>query len=259
MGKERGEAAMTISEAARRNHDRLFPDHTSTLAATDPELIEIFDNWAFGDVLKDETFDTRTRLMVQLAALIACQAVNEYRVMLSAALNVGVTPVQIKELVYQAVPYAGMAKVFDFLHTTNEVLKEAGVELPLPAQSTTNPETRARKGLDVQRTIFGDTIDQLYAKSPKDQVHIQEFLSANCFGDYYTRTGLDLATRELLTFSMLVSLGGCEAQLAGHVAGNLAVGNHRRILISAITQLLPFVGYPRALNALAVVNQGTSP
>ncbi len=96
------------------------------------------------------------------------------------------------------------------------------------------------------------------AESPKDQLHIQEFLSANCFGDYITRTGLDLRTRELLTLSMLASLGGCEPQLAGHVAANLAVGNDRRVLIGTITQLLPFIGYPRVLNAIRVINEGTT-
>ena len=62
---------MAISEEAQRNHDALFPNHTSTLRVTDPELIELFDNWAFGEVLKDGILDTRTRLMVQLAAIIA--------------------------------------------------------------------------------------------------------------------------------------------------------------------------------------------
>ena len=37
----------------------------------------------------------------------------------------------------------------------------------------------------------------------------------NCFGDFVTRGGLDARTRELLTFSMLLTLGGCEPQLQG--------------------------------------------
>lgn len=248
---------MAISEEAQRNHDILFPDHQSTLKGTDPELIELFDNWAFDEVLRDGLLDTRTRLMVQLAALIACQAVNEYRVMLGGALQVGVTPVEVKEIVYQALPYAGMARVFDFLHVTNEVLRSRGIPLPLEGQSTTTPETRSGKGLAVQRQLLGDTIDQLYAKSPGDQLHIQRHLSANCFGDYYTRTGLDLRTRELLTFAMLASLGGCEPQLAGHIPANLSAGNERRVLIATLTQLLPFIGYPRTLNAMRVLNEGT--
>jgi len=248
---------MAITQAAQRNHDALFPNHESTLRSTDPELIEIFDNWAFDEVLEEAPMDVRLRLMVQLASLVACQSVAEFRVMLGAALQVGVTPVEIKELVYQAVPYSGMAKVFDFLHATNDIFKSRGIALPLDGQSTTTRETRREKGLEVQKRLFGEQIDQLYAQSPKDQLHVQRYLSANCFGDYLTRRGLDLKTRELLTLSMLASLGGCEAQLAGHVKGNLAAGNDRKILISVITQLLPFIGYPRSLNGLRVIDEVT--
>jgi hypothetical protein len=91
--------------------------------------------------------------MAQLASLIACQALREYRVMLGAALTVGVTPVEVKEIVYPAVPHVGMAKVFDFLHATNEVLTERGVPLPLEGQSTTTPETRAQRGLAGQKEL----------------------------------------------------------------------------------------------------------
>ncbi len=250
---------MAPNARARKNHDELFPGHVSTLAATDPELIETFDNFAFDEVLRHGNLDARTRLMVQLASMIACQALREYRVMLGAALAVGVTPVEIKEIVYQAMPYVGMAKVFDFIHVTNEFLTERGVALPLPGQSTTTPDNRAEKGLAVQKQIIGsDVVEKLYASAPDDLMHIQRYLSANCFGDNYTRTGIDAPTRELLTFSMLVSLGGCEAQVKGHVAANLNVGNDRARLIDVLTQLLPFIGYPRTLNALGVVDVVTA-
>ncbi|MBT2225060.1 carboxymuconolactone decarboxylase family protein [Nonomuraea sp. NEAU-A123] len=103
---------MAISDAARRAHEELFPGHVPTLARADPELVEVFDNFAFDEALRHGDLDVRTRLMVQLSALIACQAVGKYRVMLGAALTAGVTPVEVKEIVYQAVPYVGMAKVF---------------------------------------------------------------------------------------------------------------------------------------------------
>ncbi|MFB4296724.1 carboxymuconolactone decarboxylase family protein [Actinomadura sp. NTSP31] len=249
---------MAISDAARRNHRELFPDDVSTLARTDPELIEVFDNFAFDQVMAEGGLDAPERLMVQLASLIACQALSEYRVMLGAALTAGVTPVQAKEVLYQAVPYVGMAKVFDFLHATNDVLTEHGVELPLPGQSTTTPQTRAERGRAVQEQIVGaDTVKALYANAPDDQQHIQRFLTENCFGDHLTRDGLELATRELVTFAMLISLGGCEPQVKGHIAGNLNVGNTRADLIAVATQLLPFIGYPRTLNALRVLDEAT--
>jgi len=250
---------MAISDVARKNHEELFPGHVPTLAVTDPELIEYFDNFAFDEVLSHGDLDTRTRLMVQLAALIAAPALREYRVMLGAALVAGVTPVQIKEIVYQAVPYVGMGRVFDFLHTTNEVLTEHGVELPLPGQSTTTPRTRAEKGLAVQKRIVGaEAVDRMYAAAPEDEQHIQRYLSANCFGDHYTRGGIGIEVRELLTLSMLVALGGCEPQVKGHVTANLNVGNDRRLMLTVITQLLPFIGYPRTLNAIRVLDEVTA-
>lgn len=249
---------MAITETARKNHEQLFQGRQSTLSITDPELIELFDNFAFDEVVSHGRLETKTRLMAILASLIAQQTLSEYKVMLGAALNAGVTPVEVKEIVYQAVPYAGIAKVLDFLHATNDVLKERGIELPLPGQSTTTPETRIEKGLDVQRQIIGDAmVVQLYASSPEDLLHIQHYLSGNCFGDHYTRRGIDIPTRELLTLSMLVSLGGCEPQVKAHVHANLHVGNDRAMLIDVITQLLPFIGYPRALNALKVINEET--
>ena len=122
---------MSISKTAFKNHEELFPKRKSKLMETDPELIEVFDNFAFDEVLGYGKLDTRIRLMVILASMIACQAIAEYKVMLGGALNVGVTPVEVKEIVYQAVPYVGMAKVYDFIHATNEILESLDIKLPL--------------------------------------------------------------------------------------------------------------------------------
>jgi hypothetical protein len=67
---------MAISAAAKSNHDQLFGDRVSALGQSDPELIEYFGNFAFDEVHADaarldETLDLRTRLMVQLAAILA--------------------------------------------------------------------------------------------------------------------------------------------------------------------------------------------
>jgi len=246
---------ISLTENALKNHAELFPGYESKLQKTDPEFIELFDNWAFDEVLQQSKLETKTRLMMILASTIACQASGEYRVILGAALNVGVTPIETKEILYQSVPYVGIAKVFDFLHITNDVLQGKGVSLPLDGQSTTTPGTRREKGRALLKEIFGELIDRMREQSPKEQLHILEFISTNCFGDYYTRRGLDLATRELLTFAMLISLGGCEPQVKAHVQGNATVGNNKEVLVDVITQLLPYIGYPRTLNALRCVNE----
>lgn len=246
---------MSISEVAKKNRNELFLNHESVLKETDPELVEFFDNFAFDEVISYGNLDTKTRLMVILSSLIAMQTLSQYKIMLNGALNIGVTPIEVKEIVYQAIPYVGIAKTYDFIYATNEVLERRGIRLPLEGQSTTTIETRFEKGLAVQKSIFGEVIDNMYKESPENQLHIQRYLSANCFGDYYTRNGLDVKMRELLTFSIILSMGGCEPQLKGHIQGNLNVGNDKETLLSTVTQLLPYIGYPRTLNAIRCLNE----
>ncbi|MBW8014112.1 carboxymuconolactone decarboxylase family protein [Lactobacillus helveticus] len=109
------------------------------------------------------------------------QGVDEYKVMLPVALDNGVSPVEAKEVLYQAVD--------------------------------------------------------------------------NCFGDYYTRKGLDDRDREMVTFCYIAAQGGCEPQLLAHAQTNIKLGNDKEFLMKIIEQNVPFIGYPRSLNAVTVVNQ----
>jgi 4-carboxymuconolactone decarboxylase len=70
---------LSFTATAQRNHDALFPNHRSNLKVTDPELIEIFENFAFDEVLRESQLDVRMRLMVQPASMIAWLALREYR------------------------------------------------------------------------------------------------------------------------------------------------------------------------------------
>ena len=244
---------MNITKKAMENYKKLFGEEVKE--GNDNELMEIITNFSLDEAQEYDHLDEKTRQMVILAATIAVQTPKRYEVAVKAALNVGITPVEIKEILYQAVPYVGLLKVLDLLDVTNKIFEERGIKLPLEKQGTTNLENRFDKGLKVQKSIFGDVIDKNYENSPENQVHIQKFLSDNCFGDYYTRNGLDVKTRELITFSILISQGGCEPQVKGHIAGNVNVGNDKQTLLNTVTALLPYIGYPRSLNAISCINE----
>jgi 4-carboxymuconolactone decarboxylase len=246
---------MIISNVAQKNHDELWRDYKSKAKLTDPDLVEIFDNFALDEVISHDSMDVKLRVIMVMASTIGSQALTEYKMFVNAALNVGITPIEIKEVLYQAVPYVGVSKVIDFIYSTNEIFTERNITLPVVSQSSTSPKTRYERGLAKQKEIFGDSIDGMYKNSPKDLLHIQEFLSANCFGDYITRNGLDVKTREMVTLSFLIALGGTESQIKGHIQGNANVGNDRQTLIDLMTQLLPYVGYPRTLNAINCLNE----
>lgn len=246
---------MAITEKAKAYHEKMFPGYHSPFAGTDPEFRELFDNFAFDEAVSQDELGDKTRFMAILAALLGCQGCEEFRVLVPAALQFGVSPVEIKEIVYQATAYLGIGRVYPFLKAVNEVFTELGIRLPLPAQATTTTENRREAGTQAQVDIFGEQMRDFWQSGPEESRHINRWLADNCFGDYYTRTGLDYRQREMITFCFLAAQGGCEPQLTSHAAANIRLGNDKAFLIGVISQCLPYIGYPRSLNALRCVNE----
>lgn len=222
------------------------------LHRTDPEFAERFEHFAFNEVVNEENqqLEPSTRYMAILATLIGCGGVDAYQEMLPQALENGITPIVVKEIVYQATDYLGYGRMLPFLNITNEILAERGIQLPLDGQATTTPDDRLEKGIEAQAEIFGEQMKEAWKAG-----HINRWLAANCFGDYYTRKGLNLSERELITFCFLMAQGGCEPQLIAHAKGNMNMGNDKDFLIRVVSQCLPYIGYPRSLNAIACVNK----
>lgn len=245
---------MAITEFAKKYNEKMFLGYEPKFLETDPEFIELFNNFAFDQVINSDDLEDRIRMMAILATLIGCQGIDEFKIMLPAALNFGVTPIEVKEIVYQSVAYLGIGRVCPFLEAINEALEKLGIKLPLDGQSTTTRENRLEKGIQAQVDIFGEGMKEFYKSGPEESKHINHWLADNCFGDYYTRTGLDYKEREMITFCFLSAQGGCEPQLISHAEANVRLGNDKLFLIKIISQCLPFIGYPRSLNALRCVN-----
>lgn len=115
-------------------------------------IVKRFDIFAFYEVVNqpEQQLDDKTRFMAILVTLIGCQGIGGYKAMVPAALNFGVTPVEIKEIVYQTVAYHGIGRVFSYLKATNEVFEEKvspfrwKVRRRQPRKNVAKPERRRR-------------------------------------------------------------------------------------------------------------------
>lgn len=203
---------------------------------------------------RGSTLTLEQKYYVLLACVTAQALTDAAQEITFRALKVGVKPILIKEAVYQCAPYVGIGRVQQVLLGVNKAMKEAGVKLPLPSQATVTDENRLEKGKEVQIGIFGDRIRNMHKNAGPDTYELQvNDLSGFCFGDFYTRTGLGLKDRELIVFAAISTLGGCESQLRGHIGGNLHEGNTKQNLIDALQVMVPYLGFPRTLNALAQI------
>ena len=219
---------------------------------TDPEFVERVEHFTFDEVVTDpeQQLDEETRWLAILSALIGAQSAEAFRKLLPQALDAGLSPVAVKETVYQAVDYLGLGRMLPFLDITNTVFSARSIALPLEGQATTTMDDRLEKGAQAQAEIFGEQMLEAWKAGT-----VNRWLAANCFGDYYTRGGLDLKARELITFCFLAAQGGCEPQLVAHSQGNMNLGNDKDFLLRVILQILPYIGYPRSLNAITCVNK----
>lgn len=245
--------AQTRTETAAVAMTQLYGSSTQDVVPQDAELNAIMQKFVYADINKQVQMPLRQQELLTLAALTANNAAADIPLHVRGALKAGATPAQVRETIFHCTPYVGISRAKAALAAMTQVFQEQNITAPADAGTVTDA-TRYEAGLAVQRAIFGPVIDQGNAAAPPDEKHIRTYLSANCFGDYYTREVLDVKERELITFTAIISLGGCEPQAQAHASANIAVGNTRQQLLDAITIALPYIGYPRTLNALACIN-----
>ncbi|MGI0406438.1 carboxymuconolactone decarboxylase family protein [Helicobacter himalayensis] len=247
---------LKLSTNADKIFNKYFKGQNLELASSDNEFMSIFMNFAFGEAFETSFLDEKTKFKCIIAALVANDGLSEFENLSLAALKAGVKPEEIKEILYQATAYVGFARSSTFIKASAKVFKKLNIVLQDNRAQTTQ-ENRLEKGLEIQVAFFGSAMRKIPKDMSEDMYFIREFLSKNCFGDYYTRAGLELKFRELLTFVLLASVGNAQPQLEAHIKGNLNIGNDRKLLIAAIRVIIPYIGYPKALNAFNSIDKIT--
>ena len=198
--------AQTREEAANATTQSLFTKNDPTNIKNEPELSAISQKFIYNDINKQIKLNTAKQELLTHVVLTANNTPEDIPAHVKGALRASATPEQIHESIFQCTPYVGLPKVKAALERVGQVMEMLKIKPCAPAGTTTD-ETRHDAGLAVQRAIFGaETIDKMNAGAPDDKKQINEYLSANCFGDYYTRKVLDVKDRELITFLSLIHI-----------------------------------------------------
>lgn len=239
----------------KQNYRVLFGGEALTGEGTDPELMDILQKFIFGEVFRCGELPVETRELITCVCLATMQTLPQLKAHAGAALNVGVTPLELREAIYQCAPFIGFPRTLNAVATINEVFAGRGIALPLEAQTTVTEQTRHAEGERIQQPLYGDEIREAMKNLPQGMdKDVPDFLTDMCFGDFYTRGVLDVKMRELLSLCVLTAMGA-EHQIASHAAGNLKAGNDRQTMYAAVVQCLPYVGFPYALNAIRIIER----
>lgn len=236
---------------AEQKIEELFEDADIPENIKDTELYDIVNKLVYGELYQQGQLTDKDREMITLAALTTLGTTTILKTHIYSALNAGLTPIEITETIYHCTPYIGAAKSLEALQVVNEVFEEKGIDIP-ESQATVTEESRFDDGSAAQTKLFGNLGD---TKPAEGEIRLgRSFLPDYCFGDFYTRKGLTIEQHELLTWVCIATLGGAESQLTGHTNGNKNVGKSKEYMLEVLTDIMPYIGYPRTLNALSIIN-----
>lgn len=245
---------MKRTEICNQQFKELFKEER-TPNQTDPEFMEILQKFIFGEISQIGSLDNKIRELITVTILTTMQTLPQLKAHVKASLNVGVTPLEIREAIYNCAPFIGFPKTLNAISTMNEVFKENNISLPLEEATTTTEENRFEKGSEIQSPIYGTEIKDKYQNLPKEIGEaIPRFLTEVGFGDFYTRKGLSVKTRELLVLCILTTLGQI-GPLKAHVLGNIKVGNSLETQYAALMQCLPYIGFPAVFVAINMMKE----
>lgn len=243
------------TDICKQNYKILFGEDALAETGSDPEMLAILQKYIFGEIFTVGELDIKTREMITVTTLTVQQTLPQLKTHINGALNAGVSPIELRETIYQLAPFIGFPKTLNALDVLNEVFKERGIETPLKSTATIKEEERYNKGFAIQNPLYGDEIKLAMEGLPDDMgADVARFLTEVCFGDFYTREGLDVKTRELLFVAALVTTGNTTT-LKSHIKGCIKAGNSKETVTAAIIQCLPYVGFPNTLAALRTLKE----
>ncbi len=229
-----------------------------------PDLPRLIVEFARGEIWNRRGLSLKSREFATLAMVTALgNQGNSVQAHVEGALRAGATETEIKELLLQMTVYAGYPKTLAAVTVAQQTLadlKQRGIPAASPQpdlesrRQTENNEVRYRRGLKALNQISkasGEAVVKSFEDIAPD---LGRYILEFSYGDVFSRPNLDLKTRELATVSALTGLNttASEVPLKVHLNGALNVGANRQEIIEAIMHMIPYVGFVKVQQAMAI-------
>ena len=220
-----------------------------------PDLSRYLIEYSFGEIYARELLDNRTKEQAVVAALTAMgNATPQLKVHIHAALHVGCTPEEIREIIIQMCGYAGFPATLNGMKILMEVLDETGRNLSLESVHA-GSEGRYERGTKFlamiapeQEKILKETFDPI-------NPDITKYVIAFGYGDIYARGILPVRSRQVATIAALAAMGTAPSQLRFHIGGGLRAGLTEEEIVEIMILISVYAGFPAALNGILATRE----
>lgn len=111
-------------------------------------------------------------------------------------------------------------------------------------------DSRRELGWTLLKQITGSKGEQTIEKLQEFSPDLCELIISFAYGDIYSRDGLDLKQRMIVTLTTLITMGGCDKELEVHVGSALNVGLTAKEIVEIMLHCVPYIGFPKVMNAI---------
>ena len=220
-----------------------------------PDLERIIGEALFGTIWRREALTPVQREMITLSCLIVMNREVQLKRHLGNALNVGLTPEQLVELIIHDTWYGGAPAGIQALTICKEVFDERGIDFT-PARvhdSSEDPESLFQRGEEFRRSYMGNSPRTRTTAHTEAETELNRITGEYYWGATWTRPGLDLTSRCICTMACLAALGR-EGPLRSHINGALNIGLTRDQIIEVFGHMTLYAGIPFARGAMDIAN-----
>lgn len=242
-------------ELLRKVGGKERPAVLDAVADIAPDLGRMTVAFGYGELLANDRLTLPERQVATVAALSALgNAAPQLRFHIDGALNVGVTPAEVVEVLIHTAVYAGFPAALNAIAVAREAF-EARPDLAFEPVESAAPGGRYERGLAKLAEVDGHAGDAVVASLRDIAPDLARYIIEFSFGDIYARPALDLKLRELASVAMCTALGTAAPQLRVHIHGLLNVGGTQEEVVEVITQMVGYAGFPAALNGIAAARE----
>jgi len=218
-----------------------------------PDMGRFIIEFAYGDVFSRPGLDPKSRQVATIAALTALgNAEPQLKFHIGGALNVGVTPQEIIEVIYVATIFSGFPAGLNAINASREVFKTRGVQVSASTEGET--ASRRERGLKALAATSGGS-GQSVLDSLKDIAPAMgEFILDFAYGDVISRQ-LSPKWKEITMIAAGVARGTMRPQVKVHIKAGARVGLTKEEIVEVVNQMAVYAGFPAALNGLSAVRE----
>jgi 4-carboxymuconolactone decarboxylase len=223
-----------------------------------PEMADFVVEFAYGDVFSRQALDPKSREIAAISALTALgNAAPQLKWHIGAALNIGVTPAQVIDIMYVSTVYHGFPAALNGIAAAREVFQEKNIKFtPVKRERIADKRALGIKTMDATSKGAGErVINSLKDIAPEMADFILEF----SYADVFSRRVLSPEETELVAIAGMCAAGTQRPQLIVHIESGLNVGLTKEQIIEIMDQMAVYAGFPAALNGISAAREAFTP